>query len=88
MTDFFDLYTPDTSVVSKNYDDEGEEGQFETFGEDLEHVLKVWAETPERVWTMIDGDDGEILIVNGLRHVNRIAYLITVESGQGEIFTI
>jgi hypothetical protein len=86
--DFFDLYTPDTSVVSKNFSEEGEEGKFETFGEDLKHVLRVHAKTPNRVWTLIDGDDGEILIINGLRRLNSIAYMITVENGHGESYSI
>jgi hypothetical protein len=88
MTDFFDVYTPDSSVVSENYNSEEEIGQFETFGEDLEYVLSVYKKTPKRVWTMIDDDDGEIMIVNGMLHVNRICFIITVEDGNGERFHI
>lgn len=29
------------------------------------------------IWTRIDGDDGEIWIVNGIHSVNRIDYIVT-----------
>lgn len=87
--DFFDHYTPDASLKSEHFIDEGEEGQFETFDKDLRTVRRVYAKTPLRVWTMIDSDDGGISIVNGMRVVNRIAYIITVENGaEGECWRV
>lgn len=34
---------------------------------------------PNHVWTILEGDHDEIYIVNGIRHVNRIGYIITEE---------
>ena len=50
---------------------------FETFGDELDHVLTVANSEPERVWTVVDGDDGKWYIVNGYHYVNRIMYAIT-----------
>lgn len=49
---------------------------FETYGEEMEHVAAVAQTDPLRVWTVEDAD-GHMFIVNGLRRVNRLGYLIT-----------
>lgn len=56
----------------------GEQGGclFETYGEEFDYVKRF---DPARVWTVVDGDDGDIYIVNGLHHVNRIGYLLSRE---------
>ena len=51
---------------------------FETYGKELEYVLK-WSNNPlteNRVWTYIDGDDGTY-IISGYHLVNRIGYILT-----------
>lgn len=53
---------------------DGEQQQFETYGEELEYVLQ---QPNENVWTEMDGDDGGIYLVNGFAYVNRIAYYVT-----------
>ena len=47
---------------------------FETYGADLDFVLK---HNRNRIWTQVDGDDDKIYIVNGYQLVNRIGYYIT-----------
>ena len=89
--DFWDKYTPD-KTKSEEFD-EDQEGQFETFGQDFDYVLKVYKETPQRVWTVIDPDfdewDDKPLIVNGLRYCNRIFYIVTQENGsEGETYRL
>ena len=32
---------------------------------------------PHTVWTLIDGDDGDMYLVNGLHFVNRVGYLLS-----------
>jgi hypothetical protein len=54
---------------------------FETFGEELEFVRR---QDPATVWTVVDGEDGDLYIVNGFHFVNRIGYLVsTVAITQG-----
>lgn len=54
---------------------------FETYGEELEFVK---CQDPHRVWTLVDGDDGELYVVSGPRVVNRIGYLVgTVPVARG-----
>jgi hypothetical protein len=82
--EFEDHYTYDGSIESVEFLDQ--EGMFETFGQDMQTVLEVHEQTPRRVWTAMDGDDG-VYLVNGLHYVNRVYYVITVEEGEeGEEF--
>jgi hypothetical protein len=48
--------------------------KFETYGEELEFVR---AQDPRCIWTLVDGDDGNLYIVDGYHLVNRINYFIT-----------
>ncbi len=47
---------------------------FETYGEEFEFVRQ---QDPARIWTITDGDDGNLYVVNGLHFVNRVGYLIS-----------
>lgn len=47
---------------------------YETYGADLNYIQSLPVEV---VWTMLDGDDGQVLIVNGISFVNRISYYVT-----------
>ena len=49
---------------------------FETYGNELDFVKRF---DPARVWSIVDGDYGDIYIVNGLHHVNCIGYLLSRE---------
>lgn len=46
---------------------------FDTGGQDLEFVR---TQPPEKVWTVVDGDDG-LEITEGMHFVNRLGYLVT-----------
>lgn len=48
---------------------------FETYGEEVEYVQKIDKETPNRVITILDGDDGTYYS-SGYHRINRIGYLI------------
>lgn len=47
---------------------------FETHGEDKALVDSI---PIEYVWTLVDGDEGEPSITNGMAYVNRIGYYIS-----------
>lgn len=81
--DLFDKYTPDTNLVAVEYD-AGETGLglFETYGDDLKTVQHVAQNDPRRVWTLVDGDDGSTVWLNGFWRVNRILYAVTNERGE------
>ncbi|MBS0206908.1 MAG: hypothetical protein JSS49_28875 [Planctomycetes bacterium] len=49
---------------------------FETYGEEFDFVRGY---DPSKVWTLADGDDGDLYVVNGLHFVNRIGYLLSHE---------
>ena len=57
--------------------DEFVEDKFETYGEELDYVLSIANTEPARVWTLVDGDDGNLYITSGYHLVNRLNYFIT-----------
>jgi len=50
---------------------------FETHGEEFAFVKR---QDPRMVWTLLDGDDGDMYLVNGLHLVNRVGYLLSTIS--------
>lgn len=73
--EWVDKFRPIQNELS---DDASFEGMmFETYGDELDHVLQVARETNGLlVWTYIDGENGTY-IVEGYRLVNRIGYFVT-----------
>lgn len=53
---------------------EGTGSLFETYGQELDFVRQ---QASRYVWTLIDGDDGNLYVVSGPHFVNRIGYLIS-----------
>jgi hypothetical protein len=47
---------------------------FETYGEELAYVKR---QDDRRVWTLVDGDDGDMYVISGFHYVNRVGYLIS-----------
>jgi len=47
---------------------------FETSGEEFEFVRRY---DPSKVWTLVDGDGGDLYLVSGLHYVNRVGYLLS-----------
>src|SRR5438105_2970914 len=48
---------------------------FETFGEELDFVRN---QLPSTVWTLVDGEDGDMYLLSGIHFVNRIGYLVSL----------
>ena len=70
---FYEYFKPIRHPDS-HYDIWGGDG-LETFGDDLEIVR---CHDPAFVWTVVDGGSGsDQWIIPGIRHVNRVCYLIT-----------
>ena len=61
----------------QNHFDPKEGIKFETYGEELDYVLKIAYTEPKKIWTLVDGDDGNLYIASGYHLVNRINYFIT-----------
>ena len=49
---------------------------FEPYGEELELIRH---QDPTRVWTFVDGDDGDQYVISRPHFVNRIGYLVSRE---------
>lgn len=64
--------------------DEGGGGcLFETYGDEFDFVRRF---DPLRVWTLIDGDDGDLYVVSGLHRVNRVGYLLSRDQVPAGVF--
>ena len=53
-----------------------ENKMFETFGAELDFVFLKNQQTPENVWTLLEGDEGQYFVA-GFHVVNRVGYFIT-----------
>lgn len=63
--------------VKNPHGDHGFDGAlFETFGAELNFVRN---QPENRVWTLVDDDEGNPTIVSGFHLVNRIGYFVTEE---------
>ena len=68
-----------------NYEgQEGCEGQMETFSPHVERVVEQNKKAPKTVWTVVEDDEGELVIVPGLHYVNRILYFVSTEEWKDE----
>jgi hypothetical protein len=54
---------------------------YETFGEELEYVKN---KPNKNIWTIVDTDGDDLLILAGFHFVNRLGYLITNEEWEDE----
>jgi hypothetical protein len=68
----------------KNHLDPDQDILFETTGKELKYILSC---DPNKVWTLIDGDIGTY-VSSGLHLVNRINYIVTEESHNGELIDV
>lgn len=60
-------------------EEEGYEGVMELFEPHLSRVAAHNETHPKNVWTVFDGDDGNVLIEAGFHYVNRIQFFISNE---------
>ena len=72
LYDWCAKYEPMDNHITKNGDD-----KFETYGEELEFVRSIHFTEHSRVWTLIEGDSGNLWITNGYHFVNRLNYFVT-----------
>ena len=47
---------------------------FNTYGEELSFVGR---QNPRTIWTLVDGDDGDMYLISGFHFVNRVGYILT-----------
>lgn len=47
---------------------------FNVTGKEFKHVL---AQNPKTIWTVLEGDEGQLFIDSGLHIVNRLGYIVT-----------
>jgi hypothetical protein len=54
---------------------------YETFGEELDYIRE---QPNKRVWTIVDGDGDDLIIIAGKHFVNRMGYIVTDEEWEDE----
>jgi hypothetical protein len=55
---------------------------FKIFGKELDFVRE---QDPNTIWTLLDGDDGDLYLASGYHLVNRIGYLISTVPVPGDV---
>lgn len=78
-----DKYQPIKNPFAHKHKGNYVANKFETYGEELNYVLGIATTEPARVWTLVDGDDGNLYIVDGYHLVNRVNYFITMHPREG-----
>lgn len=78
--DFYEQFKPVKNHIDTNASWDG--CMFETYGEELEFVK---AQPEKKIWTVMDSDNGEMMVGSGFHFVNRLGYLITEEPWDDEI---
>lgn len=62
---------------------------FETYGKEYDYIIQAHNASPDRVWSFIDGANGDVLIVSGLIPFDCIGYVITENPiGSGESVSV
>ena len=83
---FFDDFEEKYTLQKNHIDDNApyKKYMYETYDEELEYVLKIHKETPKRIWTIINNNEGWEGVCAGYHFVNRMGYLITKEEWEDE----
>ena len=86
--DFYAKYNPEFNQVLLKTTEHAPEDMcsfggcmYETFGEELEYVKQ---KNNKNIWTIVDTDGDDLLILAGFHFVNRLGYLITPEAWEDE----
>lgn len=59
---------------------------FSAAGKEFKYVL---AHNPKTIWTLVEGDEGQLVIESGMHFVNRLGYLVTaVPFEERETYTV
>jgi hypothetical protein len=66
------------------HDEPGEDGRMETYGEYFDKVHAQHLKHPKTVWTIVEGEFGELVVIPGLHFVNRYLYFVSKEEWQNE----
>lgn len=62
---------------------------FETYGAELAFIEQANVDRPLNVWTIVEDDDGELVVVDGMHWVNRFGFILTdVGREPGEYFVV
>jgi len=71
-TYFEQTYRPIQNPIDTNASFNG--WMFETFGEEIEYV---GSQSENNVWTIVEDDEGDLIICDGIHFVNRLGYVVT-----------
>jgi len=68
-------YLPQTNQFNDNASWDG--CMFETYGQEFDYVKSIFNINPDRVWTVVEDDEGYPMLGSGFHFVNRHGYVIT-----------
>lgn len=81
---WIETYKPLVNHLDQNASFQDEHGvgiMFETYGDELQHVKQ---QDNRNIWTLVDGEDDNLIICSGFWLCNRIGYFITEKPSDDE----
>lgn len=82
--EFIEKFKPQKNHVDNNASFNGM--MYETYGAEFEFIK---SQPESNVWTILDGDNGQLVVASGFHHVNRIGYIVTeVPVPEGEFIEV
>lgn len=74
MENNFDVFAKKYRPIPNKFASDPSETRFDYYTN--EEYLFIMNQPQQNVWTVVDGDDGELYIVKGRHWVNRVAYFV------------
>lgn len=74
--EFLEKYKPIKSPFARNCG-AWDGCMFETYGPEYDFVYREFIKNNRRIWSIVEGDGGILVVTNGLHYVNRQGCLIT-----------
>lgn len=51
---------------------------YETYGDELNYICSlITGGKSNHIWTVVEGDDGDLIIIAGYHFINRMGYIVT-----------
>lgn len=87
--EWFDYYSPMPNPEGESgFCVDGISYMYDLSGKDLRVVSAAAAKSPQTIWTLVEGDDGTLYVIDGFRRVNRIGFFITERANDGESVSV
>ena len=73
------------TLVKNHFHPDDDIYYYETFGDEVHYLRNNHAVLKRNIWTVVDSDDSDdLIVIAGMHFVNRVCYLVTEEKWESE----